>query len=249
MKYLVVLLLTVGIGFSCKKDSNYKVNKNHKQGVGDSSKDLLSDDDYDKLIVEIQYMEGFSPTAATINNLRSFLNATVNKNDIEIKQKLISAQGKSSYSLDDIKDIEDDNREEFTSGDEIATYLLLLDGEYAGNSGGGKVLGVAYYNTSMALFQKSIKDLTGGLGQPSQDKLETTVTNHEFGHILGLVNNGSDMEVDHQDEANGSHCDNEDCLMNWIAETGDAVNNLLGNSPIPQLDLNCRKDLNANGGK
>ena len=101
----------------------------------------------------------------------------------------------------------------------------------------------------MAIFEKSIKDLTGGFGEPDTDKLETVVVNHEFGHILGLVNVGSAMQVNHQDVEHGKHCDNEDCLMNWTAETGDAISNFLGTSGLPELDANCINDLKANGGR
>lgn len=250
MKKLLIILFLASAFVSCKKDSKYKIKKNHKKEVGYSSNDLLSNNDYKKLTIEVQYMAGYKPTPTTLSNLTSFLNSRLNKSDgIYIVEKEIPAQNKSSYSLDDIKDIESENRSEFTNKKEIATYFLFLDGEYSGNSGNGKVLGIAYYNTSMVIFEKTIQDLSGGFTQPNQTKLETTVVNHEFGHILGLVNTGAPMQHNHQDVANGSHCDNDNCLMNWVAETGGIVGNLIGSSPIPQLDQNCINDLKANGGK
>ena len=83
-----------------------------------------------------------------------------------------------------------------------------MDDEYAGDP---NVLGIAYRNTSMAIFQETIARHTGGALEPSAATVEGTVAAHEFGHVLGLVNNGSPME--HQDEPHGRHCDNEDCLM------------------------------------
>jgi hypothetical protein len=127
-------------------------------------------------------------------------------------------------------------------------YFLFVDGEYAANSGGTVTLGVAWRNTSMAIFHKSIEDLSGGIGQPARSVLESTVMDHEIGHLLGLVNVGSDMQVDHQDDPNGHHCDNSNCLMHYLAETGDIITTLLGGN-IPQLDNNCIADLQANGGK
>lgn len=250
MKKLALILFLTSAFVSCKKDSKYKVKKNHRKEVGYSSNDLLSNDDYRKLIVEVQYMAGYKPTAKTLSNLATFLSSRLNKSDgIYFVEKEIPAQNKGTYSIDDIEAIENEHRSEFTHKKEIATYFLFLDGEYAGNSGNGKVLGVAYYNTSMAIFEKTIQDLSGGFGEPSQDKLETTVANHEFGHILGLVNVGSPMQTNHQDVAHGHHCDNDNCLMNWVAETGNVVSNIIGSSPIPQLDQNCINDLRANGGK
>src|SRR5437773_378324 len=84
---------------ACKKDST------SPSGVGPNS--FLSGQQYDKLVVEIQYVNGYQPTAATIANLNSFLQSLLNKPaGIEIKQNSIASPGKAAYSLDDIKNIE-----------------------------------------------------------------------------------------------------------------------------------------------
>jgi predicted Zn-dependent protease len=122
---------------------------------------------------------------------------------------------------------------------------LVLDGSYADNN---QVLGIAYRNTSMAIFGGTIADNSGGVSQPTRSKLESTVMNHEFGHLLGLVNLGSNMVDNHQDSSNGKHCDNSDCLMYYASETTEIASFLIGND-IPALDQNCKNDLIANGGK
>ena len=83
---------------------------------------------------------------------------------------------------------------------------------------------------------------------PSTAKLESTVLQHEFAHILGLVNNGTPLVDNHHDDEHEGHCDNQDCLMYYLAETSDIAANLFGIS-APTLDANCRADLQANGGK
>jgi predicted Zn-dependent protease len=103
----------------------------------------------------------------------------------------------------------------------------------------------------MVIFEKTIQDLSGNtLSQPSREKLETVVMNHELGHILGLVNIGTNMVTPHQDPdaSHGRHCENTSCLMYWGVETGNVAQNLLGTG-MPQLDQNCLNDLKANGGK
>lgn len=244
--YLLLILAITG----CKKDSNYKIKRNHRQPVGDSAHHILSDDKYTKLIVEIQYMTGYEPTNEAIENLERFLIDRLYKPEgIFVKLKEIPAEGLSSYTLDDIERIENEYRQEFTNKKEICTYFLFLDGEYSENTSNGKVLGVAYYNTSMAIFEETVKDLSDGITEPDRFKLETTIINHEFGHILGLVNVGSPMVNNHQDAAHGHHCDDQDCLMYWEAETGNFASNLLGSTPIPELDADCIRDLRANGGR
>ncbi|MFT6970402.1 MAG: hypothetical protein ACJAXX_000967 [Roseivirga sp.] len=92
----------------------------------------------------------------------------------------------------------------YNEGSTIKVYFFFADGGYAPNN---NVLGIAYKNTSMVLFQSRIEELSGGVGQSSTSLLTSSVLGHEFGHILGLVNAGSTPQGDHQDTANGRHCD------------------------------------------
>ncbi len=101
----------------------------------------------------------------------------------------------------------------------------------------------------MAVFEETIQSLSGGTFEPPEWVLQATVMTHEFGHILGLVNNGTPMLTDHQDEANGKHCDVQDCLMNWAAETNNIVGALFNTGQPAELDSQCINDLQANGGK
>lgn len=254
MKRFVLALFLVGATIlsleACKKDSKIKVEKNHRNGTGDSANDILSSQNYTKMVVEIQYMKGFRPTEKAIGLLSDMLSARCNKpGGIKFIYTEIAALGYSTYSMDDVRAIEEENRTAFTSKDELATYFLFLDGDYSENTSNSSVLGVAYYNTSMVVFEKTLQDNTGGFMEPELYKVETTVMNHEFGHIMGLVNVGTAMQNFHQDTDHGAHCDNDNCLMFWQAETGSMLSNLIGNTPIPTFDENCLKDLKANGGK
>lgn len=232
----------------CKKDdapfnNNSNASENNKS-IGESAMDLLSGQKFDELLIEIQYMPDMRPTSGAVDNLFDFLSNRLNKENIRVTYKEIVSGGKNAYTIDDVRSIEEANRESFNSGGEIATYFLFLDAEYSTPN----VLGIAYRNTSMALFESTLKENSGGLFRPSLTTLETTVLEHEFGHILGLVNNGSPLQSDHQDEEHGKHCDVEDCLMYYAVETTDFVSNLSGGN-IPNLDAQCLADLKANGGK
>ena len=100
----------------------------------------------------------------------------------------------------------------------------------------------------MVLFGKKIHDNSGGLGQASRTKLEATVLEHEFGHILGLVDIGTPMQTNHKDAAHGNHCNNTNCLMYYTSETTDILGFLITGN-IPSFDANCIADMHANGGK
>lgn len=243
--FLIVVLIT---NAGCKKEDPLTIPGN-KEPVGASAFHLLSDQQFTSLYVEVMYMEGHAPTSESMENLKEFILSVARKpNGVQVIQKEITAGNQDSYSVDDIRNIEDQNRELFNSGTFLAISFVFLDGEYSDNTDDSKVLGVAYRNTSMAIFQETVIENSGGLTQPSRTKLESTIINHELGHIFGLVNNGTPMGVDHQDDQHGNHCDNTNCLMYYAVETTDIVDNLIGNS-IPELDQNCKQDLSSNGGK
>lgn len=234
----MLLVATMG----CQKDESILNNKS-------TPNNFLSNDKYEKLIVEIQYVNGYKPTTQTINNLQTFLEQRLNKSGgITIVQTSIASPGFSSYSLDDIINIENAHRTQNTSKKTLTAYVFFADADYTGNNGSSKVLGIAYGGSSMVIFEKTIKDYSGGITQPPVSTLETTVTHHEFGHILGLVNNGTSMQSEHQDEPHGSHCDDPNCLMYYTAETNEIIANIIGGN-IPALDARCINDLKANGGK
>jgi predicted Zn-dependent protease len=241
------LALTV-LFFGCKKESeeDNPLAQDNNGSVGASANSFLSDEYYNRLTVEILYMPGFAPTENAINNLRSFLIDHLKKpSGIEVLTRQIPSYGQGSYSSNDILSIESENRERYNADETITASLLVLDGSYADNN---QVLGIAYRNTSMAIFGGTIADNSGGVSQPTRSKLESTVMNHEFGHVLGLVNLGSNMVENHQDTDNGKHCDDSDCLMYYASETTEIASFLIGND-IPALDQNCKNDLIANGGK
>lgn len=245
---IILLLVLVSTNTGCKKDPQLTIPGN-KEAVGASAFHLLNDQQFSSLYVEVMYMEGHAPTSESMENLKEFILSVARKpNGVQVIQKEITAGNQDSYSLIDIRNIEDQNRELFNSAAYLAISFIFLDGPYSGNTDDSQYLGVAYHNMSMAVFQKTVIENSGGLTQPSRTKLESTIINHELGHIFGLVNNGTPMGVDHQDDQHGNHCDNNNCLMYYAVETTDIVDNLIGNS-IPELDQNCGHDLSSNGGK
>ena len=217
---------------------------NHRLAPGASARDFLTAADFDRLVVQVQYVNGFPPSNAGLQHLQDFLGARLNKPGgivLQVGAPLqIAAQ--ATYTTAAVRALELAHRSTYTSGSTLAAYLLFLNGQYTESN----VLGIAYNNTSMAIFGEKIGQYTGGIGQPSQATVEGTVANHEAGHLLGLVANGSAMQVPHQDTTNGNHCTDTGCLMYYAVRTSDFISNLLGG--MPSLDANCLADLQANGG-
>lgn len=222
----------------------------YKEPVGDSSADLLQGDSFGGLTLQLFYVAGLRPTDATVDALQDFLLARLNKPDgITLILQQIDPPGAEVYSATDIRNIEDDIRTQFATEGNLAVFGIFLDGEYEGNTENGSVLGLAYRNTSFAIFGETIREFSGQPLAPATSVLETTVVNHEFGHLMGLVNAGTPLENEHQDTENGRHCTTEDCLMYWTAETGEGLINMISGGTVPSLDDFCIQDLQANGGR
>lgn len=256
----IFMALVVAFSLSCEKDNddsgssdNGSSNQSaHKKGTGASAEALLTSDKFGALEVEIQYVKGYKPTDEALDSFKHFLNENLHKPDgIEFIKTAIPEPGNAQYSIEKISDIEDENRTVFNQDNTIGVYFLFVDGEYEEDTENRKTLGVAYHNTSMVIFEETLQEMSGGVGQPSKpsrDKIENAVINHEMGHNLGLVANGTPMQNDHQEESKGKHCIEDSCLMHWTVRTGDVVETLLGGT-VPELDSDCRADLKANGGK
>ena len=258
MKPLFKFFLILGVGtilfFRCGRDHPSLPDPDDRipKKVVIKPNDFLSGENYDQLTVEVASVQGYEPTDEALNNLKAFLESRLNKNGgIGLVPASIPSPGKAAYSLDDIKKIEQEYRTLFPDPEEkkLTAWFFFADADYAENEGDSKALGIAYGPASMVIFEKTVREFSGGRGQPSTPVLETTVAEHEFGHILGLVNNGTNMVVNHQDVTNGKHCNNQDCLMYWAAEHSGPVINFLTGGKIPSLDQNCLNDLKNNGGK
>jgi hypothetical protein len=251
MRSVVVVILSLLLLAGCSKtNTSYVNNPNapdylHNRPVGASAKDLLTAGNYKSVIIEIQYMQGYAPDAAAITHLITTLSGLLNKpGGITYVTREINAATSASLSVNDVIEIERTNRTIFSEGDRLALYILYTNGNYTSPN----VLGIAYKNTSTAVFGKTIQDNSGGIAQVSRTKLEATAMEHETGHLLGLVDLGSSMQTNHKDAAHGNHCNNSSCLMHYASETTDILG-LLFTGNIPAFDANCRADLQANGGQ
>jgi len=248
----------MGLIISCSREdavvTNGEIPLSAKQGnlrgTGSSSKDFLSDASFKSVLLEVVYVEGFQPTAAALNNFKTFLEARLNKsNGIQIQMRSIPSPGNSPYSNEEIREIEDTNRRNYNTPNQIAVWAFFADGASANNTSSSVILGTAYRNTSFVIYEATIRSLTTSPFGPSRTLLETAVTNHEFGHILGLTNIGASLQSNHEDPENSGHCVNDKCLMYFAAETSQGIGDMISGGTAPGLDADCIADLRANGGK
>jgi hypothetical protein len=258
-KVIFGLVVVAFLSWSCSKNDdvvNTSTNTdgvvviNNQRATGSSSKDLLSDQKFKSMVIELVYVQGFEPSAAAVTNFISFLEArTYKPSGITVVKRGIASPGKETFTNQEIIAIEDANRTKYNTTDQIAVWAFFVDGASASNQNNSVVLGTAYRNTSFVIYEKTIQGISGSPFQPSRSLLESTVIAHEFGHILGLTNLGATLQSAHEDTAHPKHCNVESCLMFWSAESSAGIANMVSGGTVPSLDSQCIADLRANGGK
>jgi predicted Zn-dependent protease len=217
----------------------------HNRPTGASANELLSDEEFTALTIEVQYMKGIQPDSMALENLKSFLYQHTHKpKGITITVKEIAAHSDHELTLDEVAMLEKKHRTGFSRKNQTTIHILYTNGYYTDNN----YLGWAYKNTSVVIFGKKLKESTESAGKPSRTKLETTVLQHEICHLLGLVNVGSEMQSYHKDNDHGKHCDNPECLMYYRIGLNESMSLLLKKG-VPVLDAACLADLRSNGGR
>ncbi|MFI2741167.1 membrane metalloprotease [Zhouia sp. PK063] len=253
IKLLSLILIALFI-ISCSNDAddNMKADQNpataNQQVTGSANSDFLTSTTYKSVLLEVLYVKGYEPSDQALENFKNFITARCYKpGGITVEKREMASPGQDAYAITDIVDIEDKNRMYFNTDNQIALFAFFVDGHSEEDKEDAVVLGTAYRNTSFVIFENTVQEYSNSPAEPSRVNLESTVIEHEFGHLLGLVNFGTPMQVDHQDTAHGHHCNVDGCLMNYKAEAGRAIDMIGGG--IPSLDADCLADLKALGGK
>ncbi len=249
--YLLVLFL---IFSGCSKDDpggENGIDKNaNLKALGTSARELLDDEKFTAMRVEVAYVTGNEPSQATLNNLKTFLQQRTHKPDgITIFTRAVSSSGKAPFSINEIADIEKEIRTAYNSGDEIAVFVYFADGSNENDTNNKKVVGSAFRNTSIVIYAATVNSISGRINGPDKVTVESTVIHHEFGHLFGLVNLGTPLQTPHEDETSKGHCNVEGCLMNANVQFGVDLVDMVDDNNIPQFDDKCLLDLGAVGGK
>ncbi len=262
-KIALFTLLTLTLFLGCSKDTDVTSNSNNVDksanllATGASASDLLSNSNFDQLLIEIAYVSGFQPTAEAIATFEEFLRARTFKEEIMFTYKQLTSPEEETLTLKEIVALEKENRTAYNDGTTLAMYIYFADApaETDDESEDTVTLGAVYQNTSMVIYEATIRDLVGNSAFVTVTDVEAATLNHEFGHLLGLVNLGTPAINDHEDPDAESHCTTEGCLMRAELQFGGPMMKLMqsnaskGLAAIPELDAECLLDLQSNGGR
>ncbi|MDX1544108.1 MAG: hypothetical protein R3214_09195 [Christiangramia sp.] len=256
IKKLLIIFVAIGFVFSCTKDDpndpkNGGVDRSaNLKTLGASATDLLSDVKFTSMNLEIVYVEGNKPADEAISKFQSFLQKRIYKPDgINITLRSVPSSGKAPFNIEEIVEIEKEERTAYNVGDEIAVWIYFADGSNEKDTNEKFVLGSAFRNTSMVIYEQTIKEFANRNGSPSRPTIEAATLNHEFGHLFGLVDLGTEPVSNHEDSENQGHCNGDGCLMRASIEFGSGVVDVINGSGIPELDQACIDDLQSVGGK
>lgn len=254
IKKFLLVFICISFIISCTKEGTNEpggIDRSaNLKSLGDSASDLLSDSKYTSLNVEMVYVEGSKPTDEAISKFQSFLQNRIYKPDgINITLRSVASSGKAPFSIEEIVEIEKKERTAYNAGDEIAIWIYFADGSNEKDENDKFVLGSAFRNTSMVIYEGTIRNFANRPNSPSRAIIEAATLNHELGHLFGLVDLGTEPVSDHEDSENQGHCRIEGCLMKASIEFGTGVFDVLEGDGIPQLDQACIDDLQSIGGK
>lgn len=215
-------------------------------GVGAENALLLRGSPYSRIVVEVDHTTNAVPSQDALDYLEGVIADLTDKPDgitVQIDDEV--ADPGHSLSVEDVQQMEDENRDEFGLDDTAVVYFFYVSDPSDQDTQNAKILGFAHRASSLVIFQGTIEDVSGGVGQPSSATVESAVIAHELGHVLGLVNIGTPMVSDHADPEHPDHDVNEDCIMYFANNSSDLVGNILTGGVIPDFDAECRADLAA----
>ncbi|MCR9166191.1 MAG: hypothetical protein ACE37F_32110 [Nannocystaceae bacterium] len=218
-------------------------------GMTETPEDGLYTDAIDTIIVEVDYESGAQPETgnrvgfgAVWDVFETNAEALFSENPKTLvvdrepgDQQDIGALDAESFTASDLRALADEHRDAVPTEGTRTYYVLWVDGTYADDSGPRpSVLGVSVGDNVIGMFKPTLRN-GGGL---FVDLLEQAVLVHEFGHASGLVNAGVPLQSDHQDEENGRHCTNEDCVMYWALDgVESALDQVLASVVAPDTVL------------
>lgn len=254
---LLLVFLSIILFTACKDDDPENdatdPKAENRRALGTSAEEILSDDMFKSMTVELAYADSYRPQQESIDMFKDFILQRVNKPEgVTFIETVITNPPNGPFTIEEIRSFEDANRTTYTVGDNIAVYVFFSNGSSNNDTDTSVTLGTAYQNTSIVVYQRTLQQVT--LDEPELlPNLESTTLHHEFGHIFGLVNiQNDDIHSGniHEDPNHLKHCIIVDCLMYFEASNlGRIMERARSRAQVPTLDPLCIADLQIKGGK
>ena len=260
MRAAVLLVAVILLAGCAKPLDQLRERENQTTGPGESALDFIR---ASRIVVELDVVAGAEPNAAGLKDFEAEIEDALGVPvDVEVSAEVAGRGATHGYSLREVNDLELRYRDLYTDDARAVLYMLWLDGQFEEEG----VLGVAYHGSSVAMFKGTIRQNSksddqvlptpGTLVLPRERFVERAVAVHEFGHALGLVNNGiamvrphemtTDPVADTPENEGEKHSRSRESVMFWAVETAEVTNLFTNGEDIPwHFDADDRADIKA----
>lgn len=184
--------------------------------------------------IEVSAEQGAEPQTGTLEHLEATLGEVSGK-PVRITSGGTLA-GRDAWTADQLRAAAD-AAASTPQGEVAVIRLLFVHGRYADAD---NVLGVAVRGDAAAIFSDAVEESASPLIGPGA--IETAVTTHEVGHLLGLVD--LHLHTGRADPEHPGHSANRGSVMYWAVES-TLVTDLLTGGPPRDFDDADRADLAA----
>ena len=174
---------------------------------------------YANLLVEIDYDTTTPPDTETLNAYKEEILKRIQPKNITFRTDKIMPFGPETLTVNDLEQQEKITRDEYTGAGTITLHVYWLTKNI-----GTTYAGFQYTPSSIALFN-----------MPQENDYTLSILLHETGHIMGLVNKGTQQQTEHS--ADMIHCATPNCVMEKVVNRGKTY------------CQNCIDDIIAEGGK
>jgi hypothetical protein len=213
--------------------------------------DYLRATHFRSIVVEVDYPLGRPPCADALDLLARRLAERCDKPGgvtVVLDDEIPAAAFPPVLGHDGLRALEDAWRDGYASraAGEAVVYVLCVAGQSDRDTKTENVVGLSFGGSSLALFLDAAD--RGSDPFATTAEMQASILVHESAHLLGLVNNGVPMVVDHEDHDENHHCAEPDCIMGHQVVVDRRGPNLEDDDFAP-LCPHCVEDLRAFGGR
>lgn len=203
-------------------------------GVGGYAAFYLRPSESSTVVLDVHSQAGAEPTGETLAHVQATLRDVSGK-EVGLNGGTVDG-GARSWTAADIRALADRIGLDQSRQRAVITFLYLRGGFADSDT----VLGVAVRSDVVAIFSDRVREASGPL--TSSTRVETAVSTHELGHLLGLVDLVLDTGRD--DPEHPGHSTNRGSVMFWAVES-TLVGSLLEGGPPTTFDAADRADIAA----
>jgi hypothetical protein len=212
-----------------------------KGGVGAYARHLLRPQGAQRIVVEVLAQPGMAPGQATLDHVAKVLRDASGK-PVSVPAVVALPAGDGTTNDVEIRELSDRHGRTAQTAEQAVLRLLFLTGAYEGeDDDDSRALGVAVRGDTAAVFEEQVRR-TATPPFVTVAQLETSVTTHEVGHLLGLVD--LVIDTDRDDPKNPGHSPSKESVMFWAVES-NRVSQVLDGPPPRDFDAADRDELAA----